>query len=574
MGSPSLRLRVGTVLVASVLAFGCSKETGILVVVDRDDSVQGQIEHIEFSIGVAGSVPDSFALDEASSIEVPMNGRDLKVAPYELLIHPDDVSSAIVVAVTAWDGQGQMIGFGAFAAPQSFLEGKILMTTITLTGALDGGVLDTGCVKYYPPGGGEKIIIAPATDADCDGDGTLEVPPDCDDTDPAIGPSQIEICETTDVDEDCDGDPIEDVDMDLDGQSRCLGDCNDDDPDMNSLPDTFEICDGKDNDCDLACDNGDSFDFDGDGYTVCNTVPQGDGTCVHGVECDDLATAVHEGAEELCDGVDNDCNGVCDDGEGNDVDGDGFTFCGTNVGRCAEPTPMLIDCEPEVDWVHPFADEICDGMDSNCDGAPLYTTPCLFGDAGMDPASCQEGTALCDDNGEDGAFGLSACTSGGTGSANPAPGGLCSAYGSCNSAGDLDPWVCAFGSTSPALSVTCNVKVTGPLLQVCTSNTASIAGSSPGGVCSWWIYGGQQQDHYDVGLSTITSPVPAAGVDGCTGMFHVTGKNDPVPQDDTVWLGFTDTDASTIQVVQVDLVPVMVAACPAANALECTIAIP
>src|SRR5688572_3203552 len=109
MDSLSLRFGVCTALCAFALG-GCAKETGILVVVDRDDTVPPEIDHLDFSIGIATDIPDRFDLDDASSIEVPMQGRDVKVSPYELLIHPDDVETAIVVAVLAYDAQGQVVG--------------------------------------------------------------------------------------------------------------------------------------------------------------------------------------------------------------------------------------------------------------------------------------------------------------------------------------------------------------------------------------------------------------------------------------------------------------------------------
>ncbi|MEE2828809.1 MAG: MopE-related protein [Myxococcota bacterium] len=68
---------------------------------------------------------------------------------------------------------------------------------------------------------------------------------------------------------------------------------------------------------------------------------------------DDLAT-VHPGAEELCDGLDGDCDGVLPEDEA-DLDTDGWAACGG-------------DCDDDDAETHPGAKEICDGLDNDCDG--------------------------------------------------------------------------------------------------------------------------------------------------------------------------------------------------------------
>jgi len=74
-------------------------------------------------------------------------------------------------------------------------------------------------------------------------------------------------------------------------------------------------------------------------------------------DCDDDDITSFPGAEELCDGIDNDCNGVDDD-----PDADGDTYIDINCNGD--------DCDDEDDTTFPGAPELCDGVDNDCDGAP------------------------------------------------------------------------------------------------------------------------------------------------------------------------------------------------------------
>jgi len=122
-------------------------------------------------------------------------------------------------------------------------------------------------------------------------------------------------------------------------------------------------CDDDERPVDTACSS--TVDADSDGYDLCQ-------------DCDDEDPTVHPGAVECGDGVDNDCDGITD---GDDVppqgtwhpdaDGDGYGDYASASSACEQPTGTVedaSDCDDGDPYIHPDADEFCNGLDDDCDG--------------------------------------------------------------------------------------------------------------------------------------------------------------------------------------------------------------
>ncbi len=204
---------------------------------------------------------------------------------------------------------------------------------------------------------------------------------------------------------------LEIVDRDGDG---ALEDVDCDDEDDTRYPGAPERCDGVDNDCTgVADDPVDYLDFfpdeDDDGFgdqaavvSVCDSPPRG--YIQQGGDCDDADADVHPGVPEYCDGRDEDCSGTADDdpitrSAYEDLDGD--SFGGALVSWCTVEAPAGLvlnpyDCDDTLASVFPGADEVCDGVDQDCDEAVDDGLPTRLwwadadGDGAGDPAAALE----------------------------------------------------------------------------------------------------------------------------------------------------------------------------------------
>jgi hypothetical protein len=282
-----------------------------------------------------------------------------------------------------------------------------------------------GATAWYTDGDADGFGTSPSiTACDPDGQHPSAFGNDCDDADATISPGVPEVCDPSDIDEDCDGQADDDdasvtgtdayhADADSDGYGgaasadRCdpdasfplldASDCDDADPAVNPLG--SEICDAADadEDCDGAADDDDSSasgqasfyaDQDDDGFGTGSAVARCDGDSAHPTDvdgdCDDADPTVSPGSTERCDpaDADEDCDGTADDADPTATgqtrwytDGDADAFgVGAGVLSCdaigAFVTEAAGDCDDGDASVSPGALEQCDpaDVDEDCDG--------------------------------------------------------------------------------------------------------------------------------------------------------------------------------------------------------------
>ena len=428
--------------------------------------------------------------------------------------------------------------------------------------------------------------IGNACDPDDDNDGVLDDSDNCPNTwngDQlnSDGDTQGDAC---DADDDNDGVPDaadncplagnpQQEDFDSDG----LGDACDNDRDNDNVLDNYDGAGAPGDDpcngsrttigdppaCDDNCPFASNFyqeNLDGDAWgDVCDNCVSGPNT--------DQADEDGDGLGDICDN----CPSISNPDQG-DLDDDGVgDACDDD--RDGDEDPNATDCAPDDPAIHTSADDICNGLDDDCDGTTDNPGPadascedgdmctddtCIFGDCGSAETDCDDGDPCTSDfcvydegcmnaqmepgtpcQGEDLCVGGTTCNGAGVcGGASPgimscddgppcthahcdpATGGCAYEVNTCD-----DGNSCTLDSCDPATSECMSVVDQGQVGGPCTvgeaCTTQGICG--PDGGCTGWEYTiGGACDDGDLCTSNTVCTQPPKGTPYCGGgdMIH------------------------------------------------------
>jgi hypothetical protein len=226
----------------------------------------------------------------------------------------------------------------------------------------DDDTTATGTTTWYIDLDGDGSGASTSTTSACDAAGTYtaRAAGDCDDADATVSPSATEVCDTADVDEDCDG-LADDADAGVSAASKGTWYR---DADADGYGDSARA--GV-----LACDAASTY------------------TATVNTDCDDARATISPAAAEVCDAADTDedCDGRSDDADVSvsaatktryyaDADRDGYGRS-TDAGALAcdatssRSATAATDCDDARSAVNPAAVEVCDSSDADedCDGA-------------------------------------------------------------------------------------------------------------------------------------------------------------------------------------------------------------